>query len=131
MTKRDDEKAEAREALRRYIRRGSTVRTVIRHVSRSGMSRSIDLYTVHKGDLVCLTYWAGKLLGMRHDNKNGGLKIGGCGMDMGFAIVNNLSYAMFNGLEETRKERPGVTPGRYKANGKEWHAGYELRQEWI
>ncbi len=32
---------------------------------------------------------------MRYDRKREGIVIGGCGMDMGFAIVNNLSETLY------------------------------------
>jgi hypothetical protein len=34
--------------LRRYLRPGTTVYTVLRHVSASGMSRTLDLYVITK-----------------------------------------------------------------------------------
>lgn len=36
-----------------------------------------------------------KALGMRYDQKREGIVIGGCGMDMGFALVNDLSETLF------------------------------------
>lgn len=104
---------EARESLAKLVSRGDTVYTILRHVSRSGMSRSISMFVIKDGEPVELDYWASRLLGNRFDQDNGGLKIGGAGMDMGFALVYNLSVAMF-------------CPGKYDHN-----SAYSLKHRWL
>ena len=42
MAKKEKERDEARERLLEMLRPGDTVHTILRHVSRSGMSRSIS-----------------------------------------------------------------------------------------
>lgn len=101
---------EAIAQLREWIKPGDTVYTVLDHVSASGMSRAIRV-------VVPMTYtndgdpdstrvdfrhpnWAvGKALDLRHWKRNGreqdALVVGGCGMDMGFHLVNSLSYALY------------------------------------
>lgn len=133
MTKREREKAEAKEALKRFIRRGTRVYTTVRHVSRSGMQRAIQVFVIHKGDPVDLSWRVAELLGWSVHSK-GGVKVDGCGMDMGFHVVNALSYAMFDGLARTR--RNPVDTGRwtgsgYKVGGRVWRAGYELNHRWL
>ena len=85
--------ATAREKLALYAPKGATLYTVLRHCARSGMSRSIDVYAMHNNEPVCLTWAACRLLGWPFDAKNGGVKLSGCGMDMGFHLINSLSYA--------------------------------------
>lgn len=70
---------------------GSTAQTILRHCSRSGMSRSISVVSP---DGECLDFFVSKLLGDKIDQKNGGIKVGGCGMDMGFNLIYRLSYAL-------------------------------------
>ncbi|MDE2022564.1 MAG: hypothetical protein KGI71_06675 [Patescibacteria group bacterium] len=86
--------AQAREAARRHLltllRPGDIVHTVLRHVSRSGMYRSITL-TTHG---VNLDYHAGIVLDLCVD-RHGGLPVSGCGMDMGHHLVYSLSRALF------------------------------------
>lgn len=90
--RRDDmTKDEARKVLLDELKPGDTINCILRHVSRSGMSRSISLL---KGDSD-ITYYAALVLGDKIDQKNGGIKIGGCGMDMGFSLVYNLGYCLF------------------------------------
>jgi len=70
--------------------------TVLRHVSRSGMSRSIDLYSIsNTGERYRLSYYAKVILDLSFDTKNDGVKMSGCGMDMGFALVYNLASAVY------------------------------------
>ena len=85
----------AREQLREVLKPGTTVQTILRSVSRSGMSREISAVVVTKdGGVIDLDshiaradigYTFGKL----------GLKVGGCGMDMGFALVYDLSRTLY------------------------------------
>ena len=95
MKARDRERESALEDLRKTLRPGETVYTVLRHVSRSGMSRVIDCYIINDNTPHWLSYRIAKALGWTFSNKPEGIKVGGCGMDMGFHIVNSLSGALF------------------------------------
>lgn len=95
--------------LKKFCRKGRTVYTVLRHTSKSGMSRRIDVYTIHKGELTYLSGYIEGITDMKR-HRDGGLIVGGCGMDMGFHIVYNLSAALY---------------------GHDNRGGYELHHEWI
>jgi hypothetical protein len=95
-TKQQAEKQEAREHLLEWLNPGDTVYTVLRHVSSSGMSRCIDVYTIKNNEPLFLTYWTSKLLGYRINQDKGGLVVGGGGMDMGWHVVHGMSMALFN-----------------------------------
>lgn len=105
------ERAEAVKELRKLLPKGSTVYCVLRHVSSSGMSRRIDFYKINRkrGDMSFLSGYIAKVLGYRRHGDDG-LVIGGCGMDMGFHVVNSLSYAL-HGMKanDGSKHRPGYT----------------------
>ena len=114
----------ARAALLELIPSGSTVYTVLRSVSRSGIFRRIDLYAIDNSArmleinggrprMAYLSGYAAVVMGIPRNSR--GLGISGCGMDMGFAMVDNLRAALF-GFEKT-------------ADG--LRRGGELRQEWI
>lgn len=128
------EKEAAAESLREILKPGDTVYTVLRSKSRSGMSRRIDLYTIDPGGVTkpskvlpkgysypprlrYLSGYAAVLLDIRRSDD--GLKVDGCGMDMGFSLVYNLSSVLFPRIDQDGK-----------ANDKRG-AGYALRQEWI
>ena len=90
------EVAEARTRLLDVLKPGDTVYCILRHVSRSGMSRVISLYAKTPDGMQWLDPFALKLgVGSGMDNKREGLKVGGCGMDMGFALVYELAHALF------------------------------------
>ena len=74
-----------------------TVYTVLRHVSASGMSRDISLKTVRDGEIIDITFTAAEALGEKVKEKDGHrvIRVGGCGMDMGFHLVYNLSASVY------------------------------------
>lgn len=104
---------EARESLRKTLQPGDTIYTVLRHVSKSGMSRRIDLYKMINGDPIFLSGDVAHLLGDKL-HKDGGVVVNGCGMDMGFHLVHNLSIALF------------CDPGKYTHDG-----AYALKHRWL
>ncbi len=132
------EKLEARERLRKIIKPGDTVYTILRHVSRSGMSRDISVKVSDgNGGMLHLDYPVAKATGSRLA-KHEGITIGGCGMDMGFALVHELSYALYgNGYNciGKRARCPSnvhVNPGpRYYDKRRIHTDGYALKQEWL
>lgn len=91
---RDRMRTEAIEHLRGLVEPGDTIYAILRHVSSSGMSRSIDLYAMHEGRPFCLSGWVRQALGYP-EGKAQGIKVGGCGMDMGYHLVYNLSRALW------------------------------------
>ena len=103
--------------LRKLLKVGDTVYTILRHVSNSGMSRRIDLYTIKDNRMQFLTGYAAHATGWKWGDK-AGLVVGGCGMDMGFHVVYTLSSILFpEGFDEGQdKRRDG---------------GYALRHQWI
>lgn len=114
--------------LRKLLKPGMTVYTVLRHRSSSGMSRVIDLFVVQKGQPVRISYDAAKVMDRTYDGERNGIKIGGCGMDMGFALVYNLGRKLYpNGfkLRKGNHARNGDTSGFDK------DGGYALNQRWL
>ena len=79
--------------------------TIVRHVSRSGMSRNISLKYVKNGELVDITYNAALVLGWPLvEGFSRAIKVGGCGMDMGFHTVYSLSGRLY-GYQERNAYR--------------------------
>lgn len=93
------------------------VYTTVNSVSQSGMSRRIRCYTITDNEnygesgfsIYDITWLVARAIGYSMNDK--GLYVSGCGMDMGFHVVNSLSYALGDKL-----------PG---------HAGYTIKQEWL
>lgn len=104
MNKKIAEKTEAIEQLKKILAPGDTVYAIIRKVSKSGMSRTIDLYGK---DYMYLTGYISQALGWRRD-KSGALKVTGCGMDMVFHTVYCLGCALWpNGTPQPHGTRNG------------------------
>lgn len=126
---REQEKQDAITHLRAILKPGQSIYTVLTHVSSSGMSRSIKPVIVDRdpkypGDEITdLTYYASRALGYRCDDKRGGVKMGGCGMDMGFALVYALGSVIWpHGTPRAHGKRNGV-PDKT--------GGYALKHRWL
>jgi hypothetical protein len=155
------ERNEALDNLRRFVKPGTTINTILRHVSRSGMQREISMYaawTDEDGEtrMQWLDGWASKVIGYRI-GKREGLVVGGAGMDMGFHLVYGLSRALWpDGFgcigkgcpsnDHTNGDR-NYTPHEAHAAACEWldgapcvctrvqhwhrDGGYALRHRWL
>jgi hypothetical protein len=95
-----------------YLKQGSKVYTILRHVSSSGMSRDISLVIAQGDEIIDITYYASHALEDRLIESKGhrAIRVNGCGMDMGFHLVYNLSSVLFAGQDR---------------------AGYVLKQGWL
>ena len=115
----EEQRQEAINRLRALLPPGATVYCVLRHVSRSGMSRRIDFYT--EGGPNGPTWLSGLIATacrMRRNDREGSIVVGGCGMDMGFHLVYELGARLW----------PAGVPctGKIHRDG-----GYALRQAWL
>jgi len=82
--------------LRDIIKPGDTIRTIIRHVSRSGMMRRISPILIRDGSDFHIDHPVSIILNGKRDVYSGdGVRMDGCGMDMAWALVYNLSYCLF------------------------------------
>lgn len=146
VSKRDHDDAVAR--LRELLPPGSTVFCVLRHVSRSGMQRIISFYALvpdGKGGTYpqYLDGYISSAVGLpRASGMRDGLKVNGCGMDMGFHVVYELGYALYGrGGWGCIGER---CPSNDHSNGDRNYAkhtkrrphlhtdgGYALRSQWL
>jgi hypothetical protein len=149
--------AEAQTTLRKWIKLGDTVYTVLDHVSRSGMCRHIRLQLIKCEDgeprILHPNWNAARVLGYSMAKRDG-LVVGGCGMDMGFHIVHSLGYALFGQEAEHGEgaEANALRKAIYEADKYYWHqckenknppdwtkpdrwwfgaSGYALKHQWI
>jgi len=98
--------------LTHYVKEGDKVYTILRSVSSSGMTRNISLVVAKEGEMIDITYYVAHALGEKVSESKGhrAIKVSGCGMDMGFHLVYNLSSVLFAGQDR---------------------AGYVLKQGWL
>lgn len=121
------ERAEAIAKLREWVKPGDKVYTILRQTSRSGMSRHISTLIVDKasGDAFEISGYVAKAIERRRAD-DGGIVAQGCGMDMGFEVVYNLSRVLFpEGFKVEGRGRNGDTSGWDK------DGGYALRHVWL
>jgi hypothetical protein len=124
------EKEEAIEQLRSYFKgvrsqKALTVYTTVNTVSRSGMSRTMSVRIIRGGETLNITWLVAKACGYSMTDHNG-LRIGGCGMDMGFALVYDLSHVLFAGTARHKRLRKDRKDGHRPTS-----AGYILSQRWL
>ena len=98
--------------LTHYLKEGSKVYTILRSVSASGMTRNISLVIAQGDEIIDITYYAAHAMGDKVSESKGhrAIRVNGCGMDLGFHLVYNLSSVLFAGQDR---------------------AGYVLKQGWI
>lgn len=145
-------KAERLEQLREILQPGDTVYTNLRHVSRSGMMRVIQLTLIKDNEPRDITYLVAPLI-EGYNERHGGAKISGCGMDMGFEMVYTLSRYLFpdgfgvlgydksipQGLRpETKEDADFMRACKVEFRGRNgdesgWDndGGYALKQRWL
>lgn len=117
---KEAERAEAIDKLRAWIKPGDTVYTILRSVSRSGMSRHISVVVFQDGRPLHPNYSVSKALGyaplVRSLGGADALRVGGAGMDIGFGLVYNLAKVLY--------------PDTNQSGGYE-RGACALRQEWL
>lgn len=123
---------------------GDTIYTILRHCSASGMTRWISLVVARAdggaGDLVDISWQAARVMGSSVNIGHDGIKIGGAGMDMGFALVYDLGRYLYrdgvpcagerrcqsNDHVNSGPDRNTYGPGVVHRDG-----GYAFRQRWL
>lgn len=101
------------------------------YVSSSGMMRHIDVYFMKENKPIYLNWYIEKLGTYkrgRFDAKNSdSLRVGGCGIDMGFHVVYGLSHQVFKGLDFAQFKIKGRNGEQYETSDE----GYLLTQRWF
>lgn len=140
---RDAEKqsVEAIAKLRGMLQPGDTVYTILNSVSRSGMKRRISLCVGSGKDVHNITWLVAHALGEPIKQRgqyvqDAGISVSGCGTDMGFNLVYNLSRVLFREGFECAGERcpsndhsngdPNYGPHMHTGDG-----GYALKHKWL
>jgi len=132
---------DAIEELRKRLHPGQEILCVLRHCSKSGMSRVIDLKVIEDGEIRGLGWFAARALGDAYDTKRDGIKVTGCGMDMGFHLVYSLSRTLwpdgFDCINLTTPhlgKRPPCPSNDHSNREDHKHhrdGGYALRSRWL
>lgn len=95
--------ADAAERLRKVLPEGGTVWCLVTGVASSGMSRSILPMIVDDGRIRPIGYEVAHICGLRR-LESGAVHIRGCGMDMTWALVNELAFRLYGKGDALRRE---------------------------
>lgn len=137
------DKMESAADLKQLLKPGDTVQTILRNCSRSGMSRRISLVIARDGEVRDITWDAARVMEENIKGRAGyvqdaGITVGGCGMDMGFHLVYNLSRTLFPFgfmcAGESCASNDHFNDRNNKRDGKHMHkgdGGYALRHKWL
>lgn len=164
MNQKQAQTAEAKSQLLEILHPGDKVYTTLRQVSRSGMSRHISVLVIDatrpgeiaekdNGQPREISHLVARLLDMKRNDRDGGIIISGCGMDMGFEIVYNVGRMLFPDgfgiMGEASLYPLGIRPGTkahaddLRGHGVQFHGrngdtsgwdndgGYALKQTWL
>ena len=115
---REQEKESAKDFLRKVFasQEKPTAWTILKWVSGSGMSRDMKVITQYEGRVIDITWYvshASSVGQLKERNGQRVVRVGGCGMDMGFHLVYSLSIALF-------------CSDKYDHD-----SAYKLKQEWL
>jgi hypothetical protein len=122
------ERVEQLANLRKWLKPGDTVYTILESRAASGMSRWIRVlipYVNETGEIGFIhpNYAVSIVLNLRRDGNHEGVMMQGCGMDMGYEIVYRLGKALW---PEGTPEPHGSRNGSPDSDG-----GYALKHRWL
>lgn len=104
------EQQESMNYLKDMLKDGDTLYTTVNHVTKSGETRYIKTILIRDNQPLYLDYHISKVLDWSLSDKYNGIKVGGCGMDMGFHLVYTLSARLFGHAND---------------------GGYKIKQRWL
>lgn len=78
------------------------VHAIVRSVAKSGMSRRMDFFVLRNEEAVRITHHLARVLGWPTDPDKG-MRVDGCGMDMGF-------HTVYSAKEAFHRQSGGVLP---------------------
>lgn len=108
------EQAQALAYLKEHCKPETRVYSLLRHCSASGMQRAISFYVIEDNTPILLDRSLA-LLFCYVLSKHEGVKLNGCGMDMGYHVVNSLSAHLYKNVD-----------GSYSHDG-----AYSLKHSWL
>jgi hypothetical protein len=86
---------QAIEALKEHVKPDDVLYAQLEHVSKSRMTRFIKVRRIKDDYPYDLTYLASVALGWKLSKRYDAIEVGGCGKDMGFHLISNLSRVLY------------------------------------
>jgi hypothetical protein len=95
-SKNAEYRAESLEYLRTWFPVGSTVTTTVKHVTDSGMGRTIAVLASDPTNGISnVSHHVARVLDWKYDNDRRGVYVQGCGMDMAFHLTYTLARVLY------------------------------------
>jgi len=107
--------------LRLLLDPSSTVYTILRHTSASGMSRRLDVFFMLENEPHRITNTVAHAIG--YTLRENQIVVNGCGTDAGFSVVYNIGRAIW---PDGTPEPHGTRNGQPDSDG-----GYALKHRWM
>jgi hypothetical protein len=104
-------KAYACAYLRKYLADGDRIWTIIDHVSRSGMSRRVQVLIPYvdertgKAAILDVPMYVNHALGATWNPDARGVHVKGCGFNVAQYVADNLAFALFGNAGSLKAER--------------------------
>ena len=86
--------SEAFEYFKKNLRLNDTIYCIVRHVSKSAMTRHIAFFDIKNNDTSIISSRIADLLGYKMNKDHDAVIVGGCGSNMAFTVINNLQETM-------------------------------------
>ena len=96
MTQKQTKQKIVIESLKKEIKKGDTIFTILTKVNNIGTYRHIKPILFKNNEPYFLGWQMSKALEYTYKEKTSSIGIGGGGMDMGFHLIYNLSSLLFN-----------------------------------
>ena len=132
---------EARARLLEWIKPGDTVYTILRHVSRSNMSRNISVVVLKDGTPLHPNHAVSRVTGLPLVRAwNDSIKMNGAGEDKGFALIYELGQSLFPGgvpcagqkdCHSNDHRNSGSKRDDYSLTITHSDGGYAFKQQWL
>lgn len=94
MTTKNIDKFDSINYLDKLLIEGDVIYTSLSKVSSSGMYRHIKPYVIKDNKPLCLTWYISQALELPYKEKTHSIGVSGCGMDMGFHLVDILKRTL-------------------------------------
>lgn len=95
-----NDKHDAINYLDKLLNEGDVIYTSLSKVSSSGMYRHIKPYVIKDNQPLCLTWYVSQVLGYPYKEKTHSIGVSGCGMDMGFHLIDVLGRTLNKKLQQ-------------------------------
>ncbi|WP_277558988.1 hypothetical protein [Ereboglobus sp. PH5-10] len=86
-----------------YLKCGDTVYAILRHISKSGTTRHIDLYVIDGGLPYRITKLAADAIGIRYDRKRATIRVVAVGLDAAEHVVSDLAWHLFGNCDALKR----------------------------